>query len=91
MDRGTVVNRIMPSNDKILPVKAPPGETEELPYLVELWHEKGGDKVERILGRAVNAQLARAIFKAAMDEHPNRRITLRSANRVIADSLRGKR
>jgi hypothetical protein len=65
---------------------AGPAETEELPYRVELWHDGGGDAVERVLARALNAQLARAIFKAATGEHPNRRITLRKGARVIADS-----
>jgi hypothetical protein len=41
--------------------------------------------VERGLVRALNAQLARAIFKAATGEHQNRRVTLRKGNRVIAD------
>jgi hypothetical protein len=63
-----------------------PAETEELPYRVELWHDGAGDAVERVLARALNTQLARAIFKAAKDEHPNRRITLRKGARVIADS-----
>jgi len=31
-------------------------------------------------------QLARAIFKAAQGEHPERRITLRKGNRVLSDS-----
>lgn len=62
----------------------PKAETaEELPYEVELCDGKG---VERVLARAHNAQLARAIFKAAVTEHPERRIILRRGGRVIADS-----
>jgi hypothetical protein len=53
---------------------------------VELWHDGGGDAVERVLARAASAQLARAIFKAAQGDHPERRITLRRGNRIIADS-----
>ena len=62
--------------------------TEELPFRVELWHDGGHDAVERILARAANAQLARAIFKAALGDHPQRRITLRRDNRIIADSTK---
>jgi hypothetical protein len=59
---------------------------EELPYRIELWNA-GRGAVERVLARAVNAQLARAIFQAAKGEHPERRITLRKGNRIVADSL----
>jgi hypothetical protein len=61
---------------------------EELPYRVELWHVDGIDTVERVLGRALTVQLAQAIFKAAAEEHPSRRITLCEGPRVIADSSR---
>jgi hypothetical protein len=57
-----------------------------LSYIIELWQADGAAKVERILARAANAALARAIFKAAQGEHPERRITLRRGNRIIADS-----
>jgi hypothetical protein len=59
---------------------------EELPYLIELRQAGDGDKVERVLARAFTAHLAHAIFKAAQDEHPERRITLRKGSRIIADS-----
>jgi hypothetical protein len=39
-----------------------------------------------VLARAASMQLARAIFKAAQGEHPERRITLRKGNRVVSDS-----
>jgi hypothetical protein len=57
---------------------------ETLSYRIELW-ESGGDG-KRVLARAVNAQLARAIFRAATEEHPEGRITLRRGNRIVADS-----
>lgn len=76
----------MQSEDKTSRSGAPSGQTNELPYSIELWNDGGGDKVERILARAVSAQLARAIFKAAVDDHPNRRITLRRGHRIIADT-----
>ena len=60
---------------------------EDLPYRIELWQQLDGrDAVERVLARALNVQLARAIFKAATTEHPERRITLRKSSRIIADS-----
>jgi hypothetical protein len=65
------------------PSRAP----EELPYWIELWHTERPDTVERVLARAANAQLARAIFNAAKGEYPDRRITLRKNSRITADSL----
>jgi len=61
---------------------------EELPYRIELWHEERRDEVELVLARALSAVLARAIFNAAVSEHPERRITLRRDSRMIADSFR---
>ena len=74
------------STDKASKNDGSSAPTEELPFRVELWHDGGGDAVERVLARAANARLARAIFKAAQSEHPQRRITLRRDNRIIADS-----
>ena len=51
---------------------------------VELWDAAADEK--RILARAVTVQLARAIFRAASEEHPEARITLRRGNRIVADS-----
>ena len=59
---------------------------DPLPYLIELWDARVEDRAERVLARAVSATLARAIFKAAVAEHPNRRVTLRRRGRLIADS-----
>jgi hypothetical protein len=64
----------------------PPRHAEALPYRIELWHEEGQATVERVLARAVTVQLARAMFQAAKDEHPERRITLRKGNRILSDS-----
>jgi hypothetical protein len=58
---------------------------ENLPYCIELWRPDKTE-VEWVLGRALNSQLARAIFTAAKSEYPERRITLRKGTRVIADS-----
>jgi hypothetical protein len=57
---------------------------EALPYRVELADLDTGGK--RILARAANARLARAIFLAVTGEHPGSRITLRRGSRIIADS-----
>jgi len=46
--------------------------------------------VERVLARALNAQLARAIFNAAKGEYPERRITLCKGSRIIADTSEPK-
>lgn len=61
---------------------------ENLIYSVEVWESGDSNSVERVLARAFNLTLARAIFAAARDEHPNRRITLRHGTRIIADSTK---
>jgi hypothetical protein len=60
--------------------------SEDLPYRIELWRADGEQGVERVLARAASIQLARAIFKAAQNEHPQRRVTLCKGNRVVSDS-----
>jgi hypothetical protein len=59
--------------------------SEDFPYRIELWRADANE-LERVLARAASVQLARAIFKAAQGEHPERRITLRKGNRVLSDS-----
>jgi hypothetical protein len=59
--------------------------TDKLPYSVELWDE-GSEPLQRVLARAIDAQLARAIFHAARKEYPQARILLRRGSRTIADS-----
>jgi hypothetical protein len=68
--------------------EAPVRREEELPYRIELWDAADHTAVERVLARAVSAQLARAIFKAAQSEHPDRRVTLCRGTRIIADSAK---
>ncbi len=58
---------------------------ENLPYTVELW-DGDGRALQRVLARAFNGALARAIFKAAQKEYPERRILVRRGTRKIADS-----
>ena len=60
-------------------------QDEELPYSIELWDDD--DRLpQRVLARAFTSALARAIFQAAQNEHPERRIVLRRGARTVADS-----
>jgi hypothetical protein len=61
----------------------PSTNNTKLPYSIELWDAQRKE-VERVLARAVSAPLARAIYSAALEEHPERRITLCRGARVIA-------
>jgi len=74
----------VPQRDKASP---PPtaNQIEELPYAVELWDEEHR-QVEKILARALKISLARAIFRAALEEYPNRRIVLRQDERIVEDN-----
>jgi hypothetical protein len=72
---------------QVLPMARPSEPDERLPYRVELWDTENREAVERVLARAANASLARAIFKAAQDEHPDRRITVGRGARIVADSV----
>jgi hypothetical protein len=72
---------------QVLPMASPPEPGDRLPYRVELWDAENRDAMERVLARTADALLARAVFKAALDEHPERRITLRRGARIVADSI----
>ena len=63
----------------------PDSKHAKLPYAIELW---GVDRqeVERLLARAASAALARAIFSAAREEHPGRRVTLSRGSQMIAET-----
>ena len=62
-----------------------PSPQEDLPYRIELWLPDRS-AVERVLARAVSAELARAIFRAAQGEYPQRRITLSKGQATVLDS-----
>jgi hypothetical protein len=62
--------------------RASEGDEEDLPYRIELWDARNR-KLERVLARAAQPVLARAIFKAAQHEYPERHITLRRDGRVV--------
>jgi hypothetical protein len=64
------------------------GRSDELPYRIELHDAADGGVVERVLARAFNVPLARAIFQAAQAEHPGRRVLLCRGNRIVADSAK---
>ena len=65
------------------------GETAGLSYKIELWGSEDGGAI-RILARAANASLARAIFRTASAEYPGRRIVLRRGTHIIAESKRAE-
>jgi hypothetical protein len=58
---------------------------DKLPYRIELVAE-GANAPERVLAMALDANLARAIFRAAQKEYPERRIVLRRGSRTLADT-----
>ena len=69
-----------PSRRSSAPV---PIEREDLPYKVEIWNE-GGASVEQVLAVTANASIGYAAYYAATREFPDRRITLRHKNSVVA-------
>jgi hypothetical protein len=58
-------------------------ESGRLPYRVEMWNE---GEFERVLALAAQASLARAIYAAAISEHPGRLIVLMRGATIIARS-----
>lgn len=59
------------------------GDEGRLPFTVELVGPDGG---MRVLARAANAPLARAMFVAARTEYPERRVLLKCRDDTVADS-----
>jgi len=58
-------------------------DREDLPYKVEIWNEAGA-AVEQVVAVTANASIGYAAYYAATREFPDRRITLRHKNSVIA-------
>ena len=58
-------------------------ESGKLPYRVEIWTE---GEFERVLALAAQATLARAIYAAAISEHPDRLIVLTRGAKILARS-----
>jgi hypothetical protein len=75
-----------PSNPgQIAPPPVEAGRAARLPYTVELWNLPR-TAPERILARAANLTIARAIFVTAQSEHLGRRIILRRGGDVVQES-----
>ena len=55
---------------------------EDLEFRVEVWGR--GGSTERVLARAAAVLVGRGAFDAAVQEYPDREITLRQGARVIA-------
>lgn len=70
---------------RVVPMAPAAGPSAGLPYVVELW-DLPRTAIERELGRAEGAVLARAIFQAAATEHPGRRVVLRRGEEILAET-----
>ena len=81
--------RLAPPGDREdgLPRGAPPRpvpvDRENLPYKVEIWDEAGAS-VEQVVAVTANASIGYAAYYAATREYPDRHITLRHKNSVVA-------
>jgi hypothetical protein len=73
------------ANSTEAPARGEPNENEDLPYRVTLWLEEN-TSIVKVLARAANVVLARAIYVAALTENPGRRITLNRGLEIISDS-----
>ena len=56
---------------------------EDLPYKIELWNEPG-TAVQQVIAVTANASIGYAAYYAATREYPDRHITLRHKNSVVA-------
>ena len=81
--------RLQPPGDREdgIPRGAPsrpvPVDREDLPYKVEIWNESGAS-VEQVVAVTANASIGYAAYYAATREYPDRHITLRHKNSVVA-------
>jgi hypothetical protein len=81
--------RLQPPGDREdgLPRGAPsrpvPVDRDDLPYKVEIWNESGAS-VEQVVAVTANASIGYAAYYAATREYPDRHITLRHKNSVVA-------
>jgi len=62
-----------------------PSPREDLPYRVELWDE-AKTAVEQVLAVTSNGSIGYAAYYAATREYPERYITLRHKNSIVARS-----
>jgi hypothetical protein len=65
------------------PSRPVPADRDDLPYKVEIWNETGA-AVEQIVAVTANASIGYAAYYAATREYPDRHITLRHKNSVVA-------
>jgi hypothetical protein len=74
-----------PGNNKPSRRSSPPepSEREDLPYKVEIWDDAGAS-VEQVVAVTASASIGYAAYYAATREFPDRRITLRHKNSVVA-------
>jgi hypothetical protein len=68
---------------KSSPSRPIPADREDLPYKVEIWNDAGA-AVEQIVAVTANASIGYAAYYAATREFPDRHITLRHKNSVVA-------
>jgi len=66
-----------------IPSRPAPADREDLPYKVEIWNESGAS-VEQTVAVTANASIGYAAYYAATREYPDRHITLRHKNSVVA-------
>jgi hypothetical protein len=69
-----------PRSNPSRPVAA---DREDLPYKVKIWNEPGAS-VEQVVAITANASIGYAAYYAATREYPDRHITLRHRNSVVA-------
>ena len=65
------------------PSRPAPADREDLPYKIEIWNETGAS-VEQVVAVTANASIGYAAYYAATREYPDRHITLRHKNSVVA-------
>jgi hypothetical protein len=81
--------RLVPAGDReddnheSQPSSPVPAEREDLPYTVEIWNETGA-AVEQVVAVTASASIGYAAYYAATREFPDRQITLRHKNSIVA-------
>lgn len=70
---------------QVIRLEAGASPSDPLPFVVELWN-RSRTAPERIVGRAANVVLARAILLAVTNEHLDRKVVLRRGAQVLAES-----
>jgi hypothetical protein len=66
-----------------VPSRPVPADREDLPYKVEIWNEAGAS-VEQVVAATASASIGYAAYYATSREYPDRHITLRHKNSVVA-------